>query len=195
MRQIINILLILAIALLAYMLYNAIKEPIAFGEAKAERKEAVVQKLQTIRRAQEVYRTITGGFANSFDSLAYVLNNGQIPTVKLLEDPEDPTNPDKFTKTVTYSSAKDSVRSFGITNADSLRYVPYSGGKEFKISADTLTYQQTLVSVTEVGTQWKNFMGIFADPKYSKYDAGYEPEAMIKFGDMNKPNLSGNWER
>lgn len=195
MKAIINVILVLVIALLAFMLYNAIKEPIAFAEAKAAKKEVVVQKLQTIRRAQEVYRTITGKFASSFDSLAYVLNTGQIPTIKLVEDPEDPTNPDKFTKTTTYTPAKDSIRSFGITNADSLRYVPFAGGIQFEISADTLTYQQTLVSVTEVGTQWKNFMGIFADPKYSKYDAGYEPNATIKFGDMNKPNLAGNWER
>jgi len=177
------------------MLYNSIKEPIAFNAEKQLRKTAVVDKLQEIRKAQEVHRMITGGFANSFDSLAYVLKNDSIPTVKLLEDPDDPTNPDKFTKLTTYTAASDSIAGLGINNVDSLKYIPYTDGMTFDIAADTLTYQMTLVSVVEVGTKWKNFMGEYASPRYSKYDAGYEPEATIKFGDMNKPNLSGNWER
>jgi len=195
MKHILNIVLILAIILLGYMLYNSIKEPIAFGEAKNLRKNAVVDKLEDIRKSQEIYRLIKGQFAGSFDELSSVLNNDSIPTVKLVEDPDDPTNPDKFQKIVTYSAAKDSIRGLGIGSIDSLKYIPYTDGKSFDISADTLTYQQTLVSVVEVGTQWANFMGKYASPQYSKYDAGYEPQAKIKFGDMNKPNLSGNWER
>ena len=195
MKTVINIVLFLLIALLAFMLYSSIKEPIAFGEAKKVKKDIVVNKLKKIRKAQEVHRVIKGKFAGSFDELAQVLNNDSIPTVKLVEDPEDPTNTEKFTKLITYSSAKDSIRSFGITNVDSLRYVPFSGGKQFDIAADTLTYQSTLVSVTEVSTRWVDFMGKYGDAKYSKYDGGYEPQAKLKFGDMNKPNLSGNWER
>jgi hypothetical protein len=65
----------------------------------------------------------------------------------------------------------------------------------FDIAADTIEYQKTTVSVVEVGTKWKNFMGKFADPKYGKYDSRYDPNGTIKFGDMLKPNISGNWER
>lgn len=195
MKTIINIVLLLVILLLGYMLYSSIKEPIAFNAEKQIRKTAVVDKLLEIRKAQEVHRMIKGDYASSFDSLAYVLKNDSIPTIKLVEDPSDPTNPDKFKKLTTYTLASDSIPGLGIKNVDSLKYIPFTDGMEFDISADTLTYQQTLVSVVEVGTQWKNFMGEFADPKYAKYDAGYEPEATIKFGDMNKPNLSGNWER
>jgi len=195
MKTVINIVLIGLIALLAYMLYTSIKEPIAFGEAKAERKEAVVTKLKEIRKAQEMHRTITGKFAASFDSLVYVLKNDSIATVKLDVDPEDPTNTEKFKKVITYSPALDSIIALGVTDLDNLSAIPFTDNMTFDISSDTLTYQQTLVSVTEVGTKWKNFMGEYASPKYSKYDAKYEPEATIKFGDMNKPNLAGNWER
>jgi len=175
MKLVINIVLTLAILLLAYMLYSSIKEPIAFGEAKKLRKDAVVDKLQEIRKSQEIYRLIKGEFAGSFDQLSSVLNNDSIPTVKLVEDPEDPSNPEKFQKIITYSSAKDSLRGLGIGNIDSLQYIPFTDGLSFDIAADTLTYQQTLVSVTEVGTKWANFMGKYASPQYAKYDAGYEP--------------------
>lgn len=194
MRIVVNIILVLLIALLAYMLYSSIKEPIAFGEAKDYRKGKVVNKLETIRRAQEIYRGITGEFASSFEDLANTLTNDSIPFEKIIGDPDDPTNADKFQRFVTYTPAIDSIRALGI-NLDSLRYIPFGGGKSFEIAADTIEYQKTTVSVVEVGTKWKNFMGKYADPKYGKYDSRYDPNKTIKFGDMFKPNISGNWER
>jgi hypothetical protein len=194
MRYVINTILILVIALLAYMLYSSIKEPIAFGEAKDYRKAKVVRKLENIRTAQEIYRTITGQFASSFEALSYTLKNDSIPFEKIIGDPDDPTNADKFQRFLTYSPAIDSIKALGI-NLDSLQFIPFSNGMTFDIEADTIEYQKTTVSVVEVGTKWKNFMGKFADPKYGKYDSRYDPNKTIKFGDMMKPNISGNWER
>ena len=194
MRYVINIILLILIVLLAYMLYNSIKEPIAFGDEKKARKTAVVSKLETIRKTQEIYRVIKGDFAGSFEDLENVLTNDSIPFIKVIGDPDDPTNADKFEKIVTYSAAIDSIRSLGI-DLSSLSSVPFSEGKTFEISADTIEYQSTNVAVVEVGTKWKHFMGKYADPKYAKYDSKYDPNRTIKFGDMNKPILSGNWER
>ena len=194
MRYVINLVLIILIGLLAYMLYSSIKEPIAFGEAKEKRKNQVVAKLESIRTAQEIYRNIKGVFASDFDSLSYVLTNDSIPFEKIIGDPDDPTNADKFQRFLTYSPAIDTIRALGI-NLDSLRYIPFSDGMVFDIAADTIEYQKTIVGVVEVGTKWKNFMGPFADPRYSKYDSKYDPNKTIKFGDMLKPNISGNWER
>lgn len=195
MKYLINALLIGLIGLLAFMLYNAIKEPIAFAAEKDKREQAVEDRLKDIRKSQEIYRLIKGEFAGSFDSLQYVLQNDSIPTVMLLEDPDDPTNTEKFQRIVTYSSAKDSLVSLGIADLGGLRYIPYTDNMQFDISADTLTYQQTLVSVVEVGTKIANFMGQYASPRYAKYDANYDPSKKIKFGDMRKPSLAGNWER
>ncbi len=194
MRNIFNILLLVLIAFLAYLVYANIKEPIAFQSEKQKRKEAVTSKLEQIRKSQEMYRDITGEFAGSFDSLAYVLKTDSIKFENIVEDPEDPSNVDKFKTIVTYSSALDSIRSLGI-NPDSLKYIPYTDGLTFNIEADTMTYQKTLVSVVEVGTKWKTFMGDYADKKYMKYDQSYDPDRYMKFGDLSKPNLGGNWER
>ena len=194
MRYVVNIVLLLLIGLLAYLLYSSIKEPIAFGEAKEYRKSKVVNRLETIRQAQEIYRAIKGEFAGSFDSLTYTLTYDSIPFEKIIGDPDDPTNADKFQRFLTYTPAIDTIRALGI-NLDSLRYVPFSGGITFDIAADTIEYQKTTVSVVEVGTKWRNFMGKFADPKYGKYDSRYDPNNTIKFGDMMKPIVSGNWER
>ncbi|HAI57984.1 MAG TPA: hypothetical protein DCW83_05585 [Saprospirales bacterium] len=194
MKNVFKILIYLLAILLAYILYSSIKEPIKFQAAKQARKAVVVKQLEDIRTAQEIYRSITGEFAGDFDTLSTTLRNGQIPFIVLSEDPEFPGDSEKFLTDTTYASAVDSIMSLGI-NLDSLRYVPFSGGKTFDIAADTLTYQSTLVNVVEVGTYWKDFMGKYADPKYAKYDQSYEPAKRIKFGDLNKPNISGSWDR
>jgi hypothetical protein len=191
MRLLLNVLLILGIAGLAYLLFYNVREPIAFQAEKVKREGRVVDRLKDIRTAQEIYKTITGEYAANFDTLTYVLKNRDIPQFKVIGNPDDPNA--EFTVDTIYFSTMDSLRALEI-NVDSLRYVPFTKGIVFDIDADTLTYQQTLVNVVEVGTQRTNFMGSFGDIKYAKYDKSYDPNTLIKFGNMNSPSLSGNWE-
>ena len=194
MKLILNLLIVGAIGLLAYLLYNSINEPIKFRSELAKRENVVIEKLEQIRAAQSIHRDITGRFAGSFDSLAYVLTNDSIPFRQLLADPEDPENPDKFIVNILYSSAKDSIDGLGINLAD-LQYVPFSNkATSFNMQADTTTYQSTLVPVCEVMTRYESVMGQFADPKFSMYEKGSSPDTKIGFGSMSSPNLEGNWK-
>jgi hypothetical protein len=195
MRKVINLVLVILTLVFAYWLYASVREPIAFAAERDTRKDAVVDVLKKLQIAQDVFRMVTGKYADNFDSLAYVINNKDIVVVKIEEDPSDPSNQDKFIKTVSFKSAKDSLYSLlgKSVSVDSLRYIPYTSGKVFNIDADTLTYQNTLVNVVMIGTKYKEFMGEFADPRYKKYDAYYDPEKALKFGDMNSPNTNGNW--
>lgn len=192
MKMIINLILLLLILFLSYMLYANIKEPINFNNEKLEREDAVIAKLKEIRNCQDIYRDIVGGYASDFDTLKQVLTTGQIKFVNVEGDPD---SDEGFVETITYTPAIDSINAMKI-NLDSLSYVPFSAnGAQFSIDADTLTYQQTLVNVLEVGTRYESFMGSYAHPKYSKYDNSYDPKKMVKFGNMNAPNTTGNWER
>ncbi len=192
MRLVINLVLVLITLGLLYVLVDSIREPIDFETTRSKREQRVINKLIEIRRAQEMYRGVTGEFANNFDTLNEVLRNGEFRIVSIIGDEDDPDNPTVRYDTI-YKRAIDSVRAMGI-NLDSLRYIPFSGGKTFDIAADTLTYQQTLVSVVEVGTKRKVYMGEKYDERYQKYDNTYDPSSVIKFGDMNSPKLAGNWE-
>lgn len=195
MRNVINVILFLLTAFLVYLLINSVREPISFSAELDKRKDAVIAKLKKIQTAQDVYRMVTGKYASNFDSLASGIRNGKIKIEKLDADPTDPTNQDKFIRTVSFRAAQDSLYSLlgGQFNVDSLRYIPYGEGKTFEINADTLTYQNNLVNVVEVKTKYKEFMGRFADEKYKKYDKFYDPQKDLKFGDMNSPNTNGNW--
>lgn len=194
MRLVINVLLFLIIIGLIWVLIGSIREPIEFKAEKEKRERAVIEKLMEIRTMQEFFRNIKGGFAPDFDSLAKVLSTENFAIVAVIGDPDDPNFTGVIEYDTTYTPALDSIRSLGI-NLDSLRYVPYGGGAVFDIEADTIDYQKTNVPVVQVGTKRKVFMGRFADTKFSRYDNNYNPESVIKFGDMSKPNLAGNWER
>jgi hypothetical protein len=195
MRLIINLILFAIIAALVYVLVNSIREPIAFKNERDKRETAVVDRLIQLRRGQELYRTVTGGnFAGNWDDYKNVLRTGKIPTIKVEGDPDDPNFTGTVTYDTSYTDAIETVRANG-WNLDSMMYIPYGNGKTFDIQADTISYQKTIVNVVEVGTKRSAFMGRFADESYKRYDARYEPNSVIKFGDMNKPNTSGNWER
>ncbi|MFT5766123.1 MAG: hypothetical protein ACI8X3_003562, partial [Saprospiraceae bacterium] len=162
MRVVINLVLFIAICGLVWVLYNSIREPIAFNTEKDKRETAVTDRLKSIRLSQDLFRQITNdGYAPNFDSLVQTLRNGKIAIISVLGNPDDPEDP-----TITYDTIYvpaiekiaelNKINTFKI-NLDSLQYVPYSNGKIFEIAADTLTYQQTLVNVIEVKTLKADF--------------------------------------
>jgi hypothetical protein len=193
MRIAINLFLFAVVIGLVWLLISSIREPIAFQNEKVRREDAVKEKLMEIRTAQDLFRNITDGFAPSFDSLSDVLRTGKFAIVSVIGDPDDPDFTGEIIYDTIYSPAIDSIRALGI-NLDSLPYVPYGNGATFDIAADTITYQKTIVPVVEVGVKRKVFMGPYADARFARYDQKYNPESPIKFGSMNSPNLSGNWE-
>ncbi len=200
MRLIINLVLVALVGVLIYILYGSINEPIAFQAEKARREGAVIERLMDIRKAQELYREVHGGYAKDFDGLVNTIQTGEIPVVKVIGDPDDPTNTDAirydttFVPAMTYYNDYQTMMKRTIS-LDSLRYVPFTKGQQFTVQADTLTYQSTLVNVVEVGTPRTEFMGPYADERFKRYDASYDPNKTIKFGTMDAPNLAGNWER
>lgn len=196
MRIIINLILLVAIVLLGYLTYASIKAPISFKDELDRRESAVIRKLNEIRRAQNVYRDVTGGsFADSWDKLLDTLKEGELMFIRIVGDPDDPDfDADNIERDTSFMPALDTIIGMGI-NLDSLPIIPFSGGEAFDIDADTLTYQSTLVNVVEVGTEYSKFMGRYADPAYGRYDKNYDPKKKIKFGDMKRPTTAGSWDR
>lgn len=193
MKLVINLFLLALVALVAYLLIGSIQEPIAFKDELDKRERAVIRKLQQVRKTQEFHRAVTGYFAGSFEDLKSNLETGELKIITAYGDPDDPTN-DEIRYDTIRTPAIDSIRSMKI-NLDSLKYVPYGEGAFFTIKADTIPYEKSEVNVLEVGVARNVFMGQYGDRKYQKYDNKYEPSSRIKFGDLTKPNLTGNWER
>ncbi len=193
MRKIFSLAFLVLAFFLAFLLYRSIEEPITFADERALREDAVSDKLKIIRTTQEMYRDITGMFAPSFDTLKQVLTEGRFTEVRIIGDPDDPNFDPSTAYDTMYTPAIDSVRALGI-DLDKLEYVPYTDNKVFDIAADTIDYQSTKVPVVQVGIARKEFMDRFADERFKRYDQRYDPNAPLKFGDLSKPSLAGNWE-
>ncbi|THH40636.1 hypothetical protein [Neolewinella litorea] len=193
MRKIFSLAFMVLAFFLGWLLYRSIEEPITFADERAVRQDAVADKLKTIRTTQEMYRDITGVFAPNFDTLKQVLRTGRFMEVRIIGDPDDPNFDPATAYDTIYSPAIDSVESLGI-NLDELDIVPYTDNVRFDIAADTIDYQSTKVPVVQVGIPYKEFMGRFADARFKRYDQRYDPNAPLKFGDLSKPSLAGNWE-
>ena len=193
MRKLFSLAFLVLAFVLAFFLYRSIEEPITFADERAVREDAVADKLKVIRTTQEMYRDITGMFAPTFDTLKQVLTEGEFMEVRIIGDPDDPDFDPTTAYDTTYSPAIDSIRSLGI-DLDRLEYVPYTDNKTFDIAADTIDYQSTKVPVVQVGIARKEFMDRFGDERFKRYDQMYDPNKPLKFGDLSKPSLAGNWE-
>ncbi len=200
MRVVINLVLFAMICGLVWVLYSSIQEPIEFNAEKEKRDQVVIDRLKAIRASQELFREVTGeGYAPNFDSLIQTLKTGEIMTISVIGDKDDPDNP-IISYDTSYTKVSDRITELNQTspfkiNLDSLPFVPYTKGKTFEIAADTITYQSSKgVSVLEVKTLRKDYMGKYGSTKYARYDASYDPNSFIKFGSLSAPNLTGNWE-
>lgn len=200
-RTILNTVLTLIFAGLVYVLIQMINEPIKFEAEKDKRERAVATQLKKIRTAQQAFKSITGKYASDFDTLSEVLTNGKFRIETVIGDIDAG---EQVTRKETFVNAIDSMRVLGINvNVDSLKYVPYANSPDvkFDMTAMEIEYQSTTVQVVEVKIPWKDFMGDFANAKYTKYDATYNPtdptekNYYLKFGDLNKPTLNANWRK
>lgn len=193
MRLIINILILLALVFVTYVLISSIREPIEFEKELGIREKAVIARLQDIRKAQEFHRAVAGSFAGTFDELKHNLQTKDLTIITAYGDPDDPESGEVFFDTIR-KPAIDSIRSLNI-RLDSLEFIPFGEGAVFSLKVDTIPYEKTTVNVLEVGAVRKDFMGKYGDVSYRKYDDKYDPGSSIKFGDLNKPSLTGTWER
>lgn len=194
MKLVFNLILIAIVGVLLYALYAGIKDPIEFKDVTEYREQIVIDRLKMIRTAQEAYREVTGGdFAHTFDTLKEVLTTGDYKIIRVTADPTDPENEELFRYDTIRRPAFDSITKQGV-RLDSIEYIPFGDGATFMIDADTTTFQKVLVNVVEVGANRKTYLGKYADKRYRKYDDTFDPNKTVKFGDMTKPTLAGNWE-
>ena len=79
MRIVFRTLLLVAIAVLAYMCINSIRSSQIFIKLHEEREKAIAERLKDIRTAQIGYRNAHGVYTASFDTLQKYLNEEKIP--------------------------------------------------------------------------------------------------------------------
>ena len=77
---IINIALAIVAAVLAYLVYDSIRQPVVFENSKSEREIKVVQNLKDIRSSQVLFKQNYNRYTANFDSLIEYICTGKIPS-------------------------------------------------------------------------------------------------------------------
>lgn len=198
-----------------FMLKNSIQRPIEFQETREIREAAVQAKLKEIAELQKMHKTVTGVFAEDFDTLSYNLLNGEFVLERIFGDAYDTTQ--TVTRDTVVISGRDSIQNFLASKGKdisaeeylkTIREVPFANmesdkdiDKYFMIEAR----DSTLVDGTqgenplwqpsfEVATPIITYMHEYPLEEYGKYDPYYDPKKIRKVGDIERPNkTSGNW--
>ena len=205
MKIALNLLLACVSIVLIYLLIESIRKPINFKETREFREQIVREKLKQTAELQKVYKSLTKKYAESYDSLKYVLTNDTFLI--------DQAFGDKFDTTQVVSiiqiklPAKDSLRGIIKKNAPNpdmtienyfnyLRTVPFSDNKEFymKTSEAIVEGTDSLMAPTfEAGTTIGSYLPEFDSASHVIYDPEFNPNNLRKVGDLYKPSTTGNW--
>ncbi len=152
MKTVIQIFLSLAIVALGYMLYDSIMQPIRFQQEQRARYNRTIERLKDIRRAQLAYRSVYGEFTGSFDTLIDFVKYDSFRVVMAIgfEDEDAEVADEEIIRDTIRVSVRDSLFTANYI-IDSLRYVPYTGGREefFLGAGEVMTGSGLAVKVFE----------------------------------------------
>ena len=194
----INIGLALVACLLAYLVFDSIRQPVVFDNTRKERELKVVQSLKDIRSTQTLFKQTYNRYTGSFDSLIEYVRTGELPIVNMIPDPEDTTFTRTINDTVGYIKVIDSLfnkrENFDI---NSLRIVPFSQDVAFEMQAGYIMRGGLKVAVFEAKTPLNTYLWDLDPQRVNNLKAemeDLEKYAGLKVGSMDEPSVSGNWE-
>jgi hypothetical protein len=204
MKTVIQILLGVIIVYLAYLAYDSIAKPIAFKKEQTKRYAETVQRLKDIRTAELAYKDVNKNFTGSFDTLIGFVKNGKFPVVRRIgEIPEDLLGKvsekeaiakGMIIRDTTLIPVIDSLYADNFP-IDSLRFIPYSGGVQFRLGIGVVATGSGLnVKVFEAKAPSKYILkGMDQQEVINLNDGAAYPG--LKVGSLTEANnAAGNWE-
>lgn len=210
MKTAFQILLIIAIFALGYFCVESINKPVRFQKDYELRRQKVIERLVDIRSAQVAYRSINNKFTGSFDTLIAFIKNDSLPLVRMEGSLSDSLLLAGMTERMALQmgiikrdtiriSVKDSLFSRKPWIVDSIKFVPFSGGKTFELGATTInTVSGVKVPVFEAKTHNNVYLqGLERQEVINLNDKSKKLEkyAGLKVGSLEEANNNaGNWE-
>lgn len=184
--------LLIVAGVLAYLIYDGIQNKIEFRNEAEARREVVYQRLENVAHAQKQFKQERNKYASNFPELLNFVQNDSLTIIKAIGNV-----PDSLTETeavelgiVTRDTSlvpATTIFPSGFA-VDSLKYVPFSGGEEFKIKAGVIEKNKVNVNVFEVSTTLES---VYKGLKTKNEAVKLTDE--IKVGSMNEPITTGNW--
>jgi hypothetical protein len=212
MKTVIQVVLLVAIIVLGYLLWESINKPIRFNKEKDRIEDATIQRLKDIRSAQLAFRAEYNRFTADFDTLINFLKTDSFRVVQAIGSVPDSMIEEMgramaerqalrdglISRDTIKLSVKDSLFAKGY-NIDSLRFVPFAGGYEFEMGAGVLqTASKVQVRVFEAKVPYDVLLARLDRQLVINYKetrekiTGYPG---LKVGSLEEAtNNAGNWE-
>lgn len=197
-NNIIKILFLVIIIVLAYLVFESVMRPVRFNKNVDKRSKAVIQNLQDIRSAELTYKAINGKYTASFDTLIDFLQNGEIPVIKMIPDPEDTTFTKTIRDTIGFIPVIDSLfhnrSNFSVNN---LKHIPFTNNDEFTLDAGIIEKGGVDVNVFEAKAHYKLILNGLNEQMVINLIATKEQIERypgLKVGSMTEASTDGNWE-
>ena len=178
--------------ILTYFIYDGVQNKIEFRDTAQLRNEVVQSRLVNVADAQKKFKQEKGRYAANFPELLNFVNNDSLTIVKAIGNV-----PDSLTE-VEAVQLGIVIRDTSLVPAttifeddvviDSLKYVPFGEGEEFKIQAGVIEKNKVNVNVFEVST---TLATVYKGLKTKNEAVKLTDE--IKVGSMSEPITTGNW--
>lgn len=193
MKIVIQIALAVVAAVLAYYIYSGIQQKIEFKKKAQERREVVQERLLNIVTAQKEFKSQKGRYAANFPELEHFLMNDSLVIIKAIG-----TVPDTLTE-VEAVQLGIVIRDTNLVPAisifegmdisvDSLKYIPFSDSKTFKMQADVIEKNKVNVNVFEASAKLED---VYRGMKTR--NEAVDLEDVLKVGSLTEPITTGNW--
>ena len=193
MKIVIQLVLAIAAAFLAYMIYNGIQKKIIFKEKAQQRREVVQERLLNIVTAQKEFKTQKGRYAANFPELEHFLNSDSLVIIKAIG-----TVPDTLTEVeavqlgivIRDTNLVPASSIFDGTDVvvDSLKYIPFTDSETFKLQADIIEKNKVNVNVFEASAKLE-----FVYNGLNTKNENVDLDDVLKVGSLTEPITTGNW--
>lgn len=186
-KIIIEVVMLALIAGLVYLLYSNIMQPVNFNKEKAVRQAVAVQRLKDIRTLQVAYKSVTGKFNSSIDSLKQFYESGEMAVIMQVGSMDDSlavthteavkkASRGKITPAELYQMYLNGDKNlvFSVENKipvrdtlfhnredfciDSLKYIPFSGKEPIQMEAAIKMVSGVPVPLFEARIPWKSLL-------------------------------------
>ncbi len=198
----IELALAVVIVVLVYAVYHTVNVDIEFGEEKAKRQAAVIEKLQDARELQFAYEAKYNKYADSWEELIRFAKQDSLEFTYTEGDMEDSAAVAEgraFQKKVKMAAFEklqsDSLLSQSF-NLDEINKVPGTN-ETFEIAASSITSGGAKIPTFQMGVLWDvllhdlNRQLVVNAKEYSRKTSGYEG---LRIGKIDEATTEGNWQ-
>ncbi len=199
-KILIFVVLPIIIVVLGVLIYRSIQEPVIFEKQRKIRESVCIERLKDIRTLQVAFKSKYSKFTADMDSLINFYNNEEITIIRQIGSFDDSAAVAE--KRVFRDSIKIAVRDTLLKRpgfiVDSLKYIPFSGGKPMVMQAVIAKVSGVDVPLFEAAAPY-DYLLLGLDRQLI-VNLNAERDVMgrfpgLKVGSIDAPNNNaGNWE-